>query len=81
MKIECYLQRAGGTHVKLDETIYHFAPSKTDPRHTADITDKQHIQQFLKVDEAYRIADDEKPAPAAVKKADPAPVAATAPAK
>lgn len=61
MKIECYLIRKGGTHVLLDDISYHFAPSKDDPRHTAEVTDKVHAQRFLKIDEAYRIADDLEP--------------------
>lgn len=54
MLIESIIRRKGGTHVKLDNTVYHFAPSKDEPRHLAMVDDADHIQTFLSIKDGYR---------------------------
>ena len=54
MKIECILQRKGGTHVEMPGKSYHFAP-QDDGRHVAEVTNESHIERFLSIREAYRI--------------------------
>ncbi|AOJ09657.1 hypothetical protein [Burkholderia mayonis] len=56
MKIECVLHRKGGTVVDLSGKIYKFAPTVDDSRHIADVTVDAHIERFLSIREAYRIA-------------------------
>lgn len=57
MKIECILKRKGGTYVEMSrpDKTYHFAP-QDDDRHIAEVTDDGHIERFLAIREAYRIA-------------------------
>jgi hypothetical protein len=55
MKIECTLQRVGGTIVELGKTSYHFAPTPDDERHIAEVTNEAHIERFLVVRESFRI--------------------------
>lgn len=57
MRIECLRIRPHGTTVQFGETEYHFAPTETDPRHIADVTNAGHIKALLAI-EAYRIADE-----------------------
>lgn len=54
MKIECILQRDGGTVVELPGKTYHFAPQE-DGRHVADVAIEPHIERFLSIPEAYRL--------------------------
>lgn len=54
MKIECKLHREGGTKVQLNGTEYHFEP-KADGSHVADVSDEEHIAQFLAIPEGYKI--------------------------
>jgi len=54
MKIECTLQRKGGTVVELPGKTYHFKPQE-DGRHIAEVEDESHIETFLRIREAYRI--------------------------
>ena len=65
MRIECTIRRPGGTPVMIEKKSYHFRPTETDARHTAEVTDEDHIQTFLAIKEAYRIARDTSAAPAA----------------
>ena len=58
MRIECLRIRPNGTKVEFGETEYHFAPTATDPRHIADVTNAAHIKALLAI-EAYRIADEQ----------------------
>lgn len=66
MYIESLIRRKGGTTVTFTTPAptrtYHFAPTKTDPRHLASVTDEEDIQSLLAIKEGYRIA---KPQPAA----------------
>lgn len=55
MKIECTLKRKGGTHVDMPGKKYHFEPQE-DGRHIAEVEDDAHIERFLSITEAYRIA-------------------------
>ncbi|MBU9386636.1 hypothetical protein [Burkholderia multivorans] len=55
MKIECILRREGGTVVEMPGKTYHFAPWP-DGRHVADVEIEAHIERFLSIPEAYRIA-------------------------
>ncbi|SEH89720.1 hypothetical protein [Paraburkholderia hospita] len=55
MKIECTLQRKGGTVVELGGKTYHFKPTDDDPRHVAEVENEAHIERFLSIREAYRL--------------------------
>jgi hypothetical protein len=55
MKIECVLKRKGGTHVEMPGKKYHFA-AQDDGRHIAEVENTDHIERFLAIPEAYRIA-------------------------
>lgn len=54
MKIECILQRKGGTLVEMPGKNYHFQPQE-DGRHVAEVTSEAHIERFLSIREAYRL--------------------------
>lgn len=54
MKIECILQRKGGTVVEMPGKTYHFAP-QDDGRHIADVGIETHVERFLAIPEAYRL--------------------------
>jgi hypothetical protein len=56
MKIECILHRKGGTFVEMPGKTYHFAPTPDDERHLAEVVNETHIERFLSIREAYRIA-------------------------
>lgn len=57
MKIESLIRRQAGTHVTLDDNTYHFKPSEGDPRHTATVSKKAHIQRFLSIPEGFQPAE------------------------
>ena len=59
MRIETTLIRPGGSHVEIDGDAYHFAPTTTDPRHIAEVRNKDHIKRLLGID-GYQVADDEE---------------------
>lgn len=76
MKIESILRRKNGTKTTLGLTTYHFAPTDTDPRHIAEVTDKAHIQRFLSIPEGFRLVDaapaaKSEPANKPIKQAEP----------
>lgn len=54
MKIQCILERKGGTVVEMPGKTYHFAPQE-DGKHVADVTIEAHIERFLAIPEAYRL--------------------------
>lgn len=54
MKIECILQRKGGTVVELPGKTYHFVPQE-DGKHVADVEVESHIERLLMIPEAYRM--------------------------
>lgn len=54
MKIECILQRKGGTVVEMPGKTYHFAPQE-DGKHVSDVSIETHIERFLAIPEAYRL--------------------------
>lgn len=54
MRIECILQRKGGTVVEMPGKTYHFAPQE-DGKHVADVEIEAHIERFLAIPEAYRL--------------------------
>lgn len=54
MKIECILQRKGGTVVEMPGKTYHFAPQE-DGKHVADVAIEAHVERFLAIPEAYRL--------------------------
>lgn len=56
MNIECILRRKGGTVVEMPGKTYHFAPTQDDERHIADVNIDAHVERFLSIREAYRIA-------------------------
>lgn len=72
MRIECLRIRPNGTKVDLGDAEYHFAPTKGDPRHIADVTNAGHIKTLLAI-EAYRIADEQVAAMLAESNALPTP--------
>lgn len=55
MLIECLIKRPGGSHVDLDGTQYHFKPDAAD-RHTANVMIDAHVDRFLSISDAYRVA-------------------------
>jgi len=55
MKIQCTLHREGGTVVEMPGQTYHFTP-QGDGRHVAEVTIEAHIERFLSIPEAYKIA-------------------------
>lgn len=54
MKIQTTLIREGGTHVKLGDMDYHFAPQE-DGAHVATVTDEDDAAELLKHPEGYRV--------------------------
>ena len=54
MKIQCILERNGGTYVEMPGKLYHFAPQE-DGKHVADVEIEAHIERFLSIPEAYRM--------------------------
>lgn len=70
MRIELTIRRKGGSHVELDGTTYHFAPTATDPRHTAEVTNKAHLKRLLSID-GYEPADGDEGEADAAPQADP----------
>jgi hypothetical protein len=58
MRIETTLIRPGGSTVEMaDGTKYHFAPTDTDSRHTAQVTRNDHVKRLLAID-GYQLPDD-----------------------
>lgn len=72
MKIQCLIERKGGTTVTFDASArwpageYHFLPDPSEPRtpHLAEVTEELHIHRFLGMPDTYRayIAGQTKPA-------------------
>ena len=54
MKIQCTIEREGGTHITLGTTHYHFTPGP-DGAHVAELDDPEHIARLLAIPEGYRI--------------------------
>lgn len=54
MKIQCTIEREGGTPVRIGNTDYHFTPGP-DGKHVAEVEDQGHIARFLAISEAYCI--------------------------
>lgn len=52
MKIECKLQREGGSVVTIGEETYHFKPDGKG-RHVCDVRNKEHATRLLQIPEAY----------------------------
>lgn len=64
MKIECILKRDGGTVAEVGGIEYHFS-EQADGAHVAEVASTDHIERFLAIPEAYRIArsaEEAKPA-------------------
>lgn len=61
MKIECKIQRKGGTHVDMGTAKYHFAP-QDDGAHVAEVLDEAHQDRFLSITEGYRLYRPGQPA-------------------
>ena len=58
MRIQTTLIRTGGSHVEMaDGTIYHFAPTDTDPRHIAEVKKNDHVKCLLAID-GYQLPED-----------------------
>jgi hypothetical protein len=58
MRIQTTLIRTGGSHIEMaDGTIYHFAPTDTDPRHIAEVTKNDHVKRLLAID-GYQLPED-----------------------
>ena len=54
MKIQCILERNGGTKVDLGNTEYHFEPLE-DGAHVADVENEAHIDRLLSISESFRV--------------------------
>lgn len=54
MKIQCILERKGGTYVEMPGKLYHFAP-QDDGKHVSEVSIESHIERFLSIPEAYRM--------------------------
>lgn len=61
--IECTIRRANGSTCVMPPTAenpngvtYHFAPTPSDPRHTAEVSDAVHLRTFLTI-EGFVLAD------------------------
>lgn len=54
MKIQCILERKGGSHIDLGSLMYHFEPLE-DGAHVAEVEDENHIDRFLSIAEAFRV--------------------------
>lgn len=72
MLIECLIKRPGGSHIDLDGVQYHFKSDAAD-RHTADVLVDAHVDRFLSISDAYRVARAMTAPAAAVGIAKPAP--------
>lgn len=57
MKIECTIEREGGTFAEIGGITYHFALD-AHGRYVADVEDDAHIARFLSITDAYRWAKD-----------------------
>lgn len=54
MKIQCVLNREGGTKAEIDGIEYHFEPL-ADGAHVADVEREDHIDRFLGIPEGYKV--------------------------
>lgn len=54
MKIQCILERKGGTITDIGGVEYHFEPLE-DGAHVADVENEAHIDRFLSISESFRV--------------------------
>lgn len=54
MKIQCILERNGGSRINLGGLEYHFEPLE-DGAHVAEVTIEEHIDRFLSIAESFRV--------------------------
>ena len=54
MKIQCILNREGGTVVDIGGIEYHFEPV-ADGAHVAEVSEEAHIDRFLSISDAYNV--------------------------
>lgn len=54
MKIQCILERKGGTVTDIGGVEYHFEPLD-DGAHVAEVENEAHIDRFLSISEAYKV--------------------------
>lgn len=54
MKIQCILERKGGTITDIGGVEYHFEPLE-DGAHVADVENEAHIDRFLSISESFRL--------------------------
>lgn len=54
MKIQCILERKGGTVAEIGGIEYHFEPLE-DGAHVAEVENEAHIDRFLSIAEAYKV--------------------------
>ena len=54
MKIQCVLERKGGSKVELGGLEYHFEELE-DGAHVADVEKEEHIDRFLSISEAFKV--------------------------
>lgn len=55
--IELSIRRIGGTKVDIDGKVYHFKDNDGNGRHTAEITNEEHIKKLLAIPQ-YKIEED-----------------------
>ena len=60
--VECKIRRKKGSNIDIDGVIYKFRPDKSGA-HVCKVDNKTHLQRFLMIPEAYKIAgaDDVEP--------------------
>ena len=54
MKIQCVLERKGGSKIELGGIEYHFEELE-DGTHVADVENEAHIDRLLSISEAYKV--------------------------
>lgn len=77
MKIECKNKREGGSIIDIGGVAYEFKP-QADGAHVAEVGNKEHVERFLSIPEAYGLyTPGKKTAP--VEQVAPEPVVEEAP--
>lgn len=54
MKIQCILERKGGSFIELGGLEYHFEPLE-DGAHVAEVENEAHIDRLLSISESFRV--------------------------
>ncbi|CAB4134886.1 hypothetical protein UFOVP275_29 [uncultured Caudovirales phage] len=54
MKIQCIIERKGGSKIELSGIEYHFEPLE-DGCHVAEVENEEHADRFLAISEGYKV--------------------------